>query len=348
MALDPWYLENLVCPVDKSRLTYDGRQLVSMSGRHYPVVDGLPIMLLADERQTMDIARASIRRAQGDVEVVDPRAPDFYLESLGISDQEKARIVELSATNAGKIDPVVSLLLGGTCGNAYTHLAGNAEVSEYPIPCLELPPGDGHSLLDVGCNWGRWSIAASRAGYRAVGIDPSLGAVMAARRTAAALGADVKYVVGDARWLPFADGVFSSAYSYSVLQHMAKGDVQTALAELRRVLEPGGCAKIQMAAKYGLRSLQHQWRRRFREPTGFEVRYWPTAELVQVFGSSIGPTVLTVDCYLGLGWQWSDFPRMRARHKPILAVSEALKRLSRAVPPLHAVADSVFCTAIKT
>ncbi|HZP99353.1 MAG TPA: methyltransferase domain-containing protein [Reyranella sp.] len=345
--LDPWYLDHLVCPVDKSALSFDGHRLVSANGRTYPVVEGLPVMLVAEEQQTMDIARASIDRAQGRASAIDARAPGYYLESLGISEEEKLRVLELIATGAGTIDPVVSLLVSGTSGNAYVHLRGNADVAFYPIPTIELPAGDGRSLLDVGCNWGRWSIAATRAGYRVVGIDPSLGAVMAARRVAKSLGVDVRHVVGDARWLPFKPDSFDTAYSYSVLQHLAKDNVRLALGELKRVLKPGGSAKIQMAAKHGLRSLQHQARRGFREPVDFEVRYWPVAELARVFAELIGPTRVTTDCYFGLGWQWSDYAHMRPMHKPILIASEALKRLSNILPPLRYVADSVFCTATK-
>jgi SAM-dependent methyltransferase len=295
----------------------------------------------------MDLAWASIARAEGRAGVTDERAPRFFLESLGISEEEKQQVVDLISSGKGKIDPVVSLLLSGTCGNAYVHRRGDPGLGEYPIPRIELPAGEGRLLLDVGCNWGRWSIAASRAGYRAVGIDPSLGAVMAAQRVAAALGADVKYVVGDARWLPFRADLFDNAYSYSVLQHMAKENVRLALGELRRVLKRGGYAKIQMAAKYGVRSLQHQWRRGFREPVNFEVRYWSPAELIRTFDDLIGPTVLTTDCFFGLGWQWSDFAHMRHLHKPILVASEVFKRLSAVVVPLRRVADSVFCTATK-
>lgn len=347
MALDPWYLDNLVCPVDRSKLTFDGQRLRSQNGRSYPVVDGLPVMLLADQRQTMDIARASIDRAEGRPGAADPRAPDYYLESLGISEEEKLRIVDLAEKRLGSIDPVVSLLVSGTSGNAYLHLRGNADVADYPIPRIDLPVGNGRPLLDIGCNWGRWSIAASRLGYKVVGIDPSLGAVMAARRVARALGADVRHVVGDARWLPFAESTFDRAYSYSVLQHLSKEDVRQGLGELRRVLKSGGVARIQMAAKHGLRSLQHQWRRGFREPTGFEVRYWPVSELRRTFAQLIGPTRIATDCYFGLGWQWSDYAYMRPRHKPVLIASEALKRLSDVLPPLRIVADSVFCVSTK-
>ena len=46
-------------------------------------------------------------------------------------------------------------------------------------------------------------MSAAKKGYRAVGIDPSLGAVMAARRVARQLGLEIKCIVGDARFLPF-------------------------------------------------------------------------------------------------------------------------------------------------
>lgn len=347
VPLDSWYREHIVCPVDKTELEYDGQYLLSKSGRKYPVVDGLPVMLVRDKQQTMDIARASINRAEGRADSIDERAPAYYLESLGISDREKQRVVELASLGTGRIDPVISLLISGTSGNAYVHLTGNADVTEYPIPLIELPRGDGRLLLDVGCNWGRWSIAATRAGYRVIGIDPSLGAVMAARRLARTIDVDVKYVVADARYLPFTQETFSEVYSYSVLQHLSEENVRLALAELERVLKSGGTAKIQMAAKFGLRSLQQQWRRGFREPSDFQVRYWSVPKLTRTFEELIGQTEVTTDCYFGLGLQWSNFGQMRPLHKPILIASEGLKRLSNVIPPLRYVADSVFCTATK-
>ena len=187
IALDPWYLSNLRCPLDHSTLSLDGTNLVSATGRRYPVVDGLPVMLIAEEEQTMGTARASIERAHGNADVIDQRAPDYYLETLGISDEEKVRLAELATRHLGRIDPAVSILVCGTSGSAYAHLQGDTLLADYPIPRIGLPPGNGRTLLDIGCNWGRWCIAASRAGYRAIGIDPSLGAAMAARRVAQGL-----------------------------------------------------------------------------------------------------------------------------------------------------------------
>ncbi|WP_428686355.1 class I SAM-dependent methyltransferase [Reyranella sp.] len=226
-------------------------------------------------------------------------------------------------------------------------MRGSEELTEHPIPRIGLPPGEGRTLLDIGCNWGRWCMAATRAGYKVTGIDPSLGAAMAARRVARELGYDIHYVVGDGRWLPFARESFNVVHSYSVLQHFSKKDARLALSETSRVLTSNGLARIQMANRIGVRSLQHQAKRGFREPIMFEVRYWPITELRDAFETAIGPTIVSVDCFFGLGWQWVDMKYMQARHKPVLLASEALRQLSRMVPSLAQVADSVFCTARK-
>lgn len=305
-APDPWYLENLRCPVDHSTFSWNGAELVTPTGRSYPVVDGIPVMLRRDQPQTMDLVQASIKRALGDPDIIDRRAPEYYLESLGIGDPEKARIVELIEHGTARIDPVVSLMVAATSGNQYVHIKGDASLADYPIPFLKLPPGNGRALLDLGCNWGRWCVAAARAGYKPVGIDPSLGAAMAARRAARQLGLDIKFVVGDARWLPFAEASFDTVWSYSVLQHFSKADARQALQQATHVLKPGGTAKIQMANRLGVRSLYHQFRRGFSEPGSFEVRYWSTSEIIDAFRTAIGPSTLSVDCYFGLGWQWVD------------------------------------------
>jgi uncharacterized protein len=50
---DPKLLERLVCPVTKTRLTYDAdkQELVSRTaGLAYPIRDGIPIMLAEEAR----------------------------------------------------------------------------------------------------------------------------------------------------------------------------------------------------------------------------------------------------------------------------------------------------------
>ena len=221
------------------------------------------------------------------------------------------------------------------------------DLAEYPIPAIPLPAGNGRTLLDVGCSWGRWSIAASAKGYQVVGIDPSLGAVMAAHRVARQLGLANRYVVGDARHLPFRSRSIDTAYSYSVLQHFSRDDAVRSLAEVGRILKPGGVAKIQMPTRFGLRCLYHQTRRAFREGRGFEVRYWSLPELRHLFTRCVGHTRFEVDCYFGIGLQSSDEHLMTPSLRLVMRASEGLKTASRHLRRLGWGADSVFAESVK-
>ena len=339
--IDSWYLDNLVCPVDQQGLRAGDDALTCAEGHHFPVVDGVPIMLRSDVPQTISLAEASLRRARA--AHVDTRAPHLYLESLGISEDEKEGVISLAATS-GAIDPVVAFLVAATNGLTYKHLIGG--LTHYPIPDIPLPSVTTGRLLDIGCSWGRWTLAAQAKGYHAVGIDPSLGAVMAARRVARQRGVPTRYLVGDARYLPFPPRSFDVAYSYSVLQHMPAADVSLAVAEMGRVLDAGGHAKVQMPAAFGIRCLYHQARRAFRTATGFEVRYWTIPALLQMFERQIGAARVDVDCYFGIGLQASDEPLMTPALKRILRASERLKTASRRWPALTWVADSVFVDAV--
>jgi SAM-dependent methyltransferase len=312
-------------------------------GHEYPVVDGIPVLLLDDKQQTIEIAQASLAAASQFAKGLPPVDP-LFTSTLGISEDEREGVLAESGESS-YIDPVVRFMIGATNGLLYKRLTGI--VAEYTIPELRLPPAKGRRLLDVGCNWGRWSVAASRLGYRAVGIDPSLGAVLAARRVTRQLDAAADFVVGDARFLPFADDSFDTVFSYSVLQHFSKEDACLAISEIGRVLKRESKCLVQMPNKWGLRCLFHQVRRRFRVPVGFEVRYWTLAELLQTYSSRIGPTRLLVDCFFGLGLQASDSHLMPLGRRCVITASEVLRHLSRRLPGLTTVADSVYVASVK-
>ncbi|OGW91429.1 MAG: hypothetical protein A3D28_00420 [Omnitrophica bacterium RIFCSPHIGHO2_02_FULL_63_14] len=184
-------------------------------------------------------------------------------------------------------------------------------------------------------------------GYAVTGIDPSLGAVMAAKRVARQLELPIEYVVGDARYLPFKENSFDVVFSYSVPQHLSRENVGKVLSEISRVLRPGGHCVIQMANRQGIRSLYHQMRRCFRQARDFEVRYWSITDLRDTFGKAIGKTSVFVDCFFGLGLQRSDIPLMPASKRLLIRFSEQLKRMSRKLTFLVNAADSVFVASWK-
>ena len=251
-----------------------------------------------------------------------------------------------AATQHGRVHPFVQESIGATGGNLYRSLIGR--LPSYPIPQLPLPEGNGRTLVDVGCNWGRWTIAAARRGYRPIGVDPSLQAVMAARAVCEQLGIAADFVVGDARHLPLRSSWIDAAFSYSVLQHFSKPDAARAAADIRRVLVPGGIALVQMPNVYGLRSVIQQARRRFREPEKFEVRYWSPSELRRTFASAIGPTRLSADGFFSLNAQPAEAALLPAHLRALVHTSAALVRIANRVPPLVNAADSVWVRSAKS
>jgi SAM-dependent methyltransferase len=322
-AIDPWFLDNLVCPRDKQSLHLAQDALICPQNHVYPVVDGIPVMVLEDVRQTHQYATQSLLHAQRHtVQLYDSLAP----------------------TSA--VDPFVQDEIVATNGNMFHMLKG--KLAEYPIPHICLPPGNGQLLLDVGCNWGRWSISAFRRGYIPVGIDPSLEAIAAATRVARQLGIHARFVVGDSRFLPFKDSLFDVVFSYSVLQHFDKHDVIASLQEVHRVLKLQSTSQIQMLNFHGVRCLYHQARRGFREPQNFEVRYWHPLDLVSTFSRFIGPSELTVDGFFSANAQLSDTKFLPIRFKAIVMLSNLLRSVSEKAPFLRHAADSLFVTSHKT
>jgi demethylmenaquinone methyltransferase / 2-methoxy-6-polyprenyl-1,4-benzoquinol methylase len=93
-------------------------------------------------------------------------------------------------------------------------------------------PGD--RVLDACCGTGDFALADARAGGRVTGLDFSERMLERARAKSSA----VEWVQGDALALPFEDGSFDSAtvgFGVRNLESLERG-----LAELRRVLRPGG------------------------------------------------------------------------------------------------------------
>lgn len=313
----------LVCPRDKQDLRHDGEHLICESGHRYAIVEGVPILLVPDVEQT---------HIEG-------------TRALAIAECGDASSLAKFTLGPGDIDPFVCNAIGATNGGLYQHLVG--KLTEYPIPHLRLPAGENKPFLEVGCNWGRWCIAAARLGYRPVGIDPSLKSIRAARRVAGQLGIEAIYVVADGRYLPFRDESFDQVFSYSVLQHLSKENASATLLEVGRTLRRGGNALVQMPNTFGLRCLYHQLRRRFREARDFEVRYWRPGELLSAFTEAIGPSELTVDGYFSLNVQPSDLHLLPPRYRALVHASEALRRVSTNVPLLAKVADSLYVSVQK-
>jgi SAM-dependent methyltransferase/uncharacterized protein YbaR (Trm112 family) len=315
-------LSILACPRDQHPLMRNGTRLECIIGHNYPLVDGIPVLLLAELGQAAPGERMHPAIANSIKQAEDP-GPDPF-EGTGIH-------------------PQVQAMVASTNGHMYDQLT----LSEYPIPRLRWDAGAGRRLLDVGCNWGRWTISAAKAGYKPIGLDPHLTSLRAARHVARSAGVDAHFVCGDARAMPFKPGIFDCAFSYSVVQHFSKLDARLILSQLARSLKPGGQTLVQMPNRQGIRSFYHLARRRFAEGRAFDVRYYTPNELLKCFTSVIGPSALSIDGFFGLGIQPDDIAIMPPFRKLVIYASEALRRLARRQPWLTAYADSLYVTSQK-
>ena len=148
--IDDWLKENLVCPRDHSGLRFHGDILSCERDHHYPVVHGIPVMLLDEVEQTIKYATDSLEMVRNGQVSAAPVAGSLRPQA---------------------VDPFVKENVAKTCGILYRPLVGR--LSRYPVPEFRLPPGQGRVFLDIGCNWGRWSLAAAMNDFFVVGLDPS-------------------------------------------------------------------------------------------------------------------------------------------------------------------------------
>jgi ubiquinone/menaquinone biosynthesis C-methylase UbiE len=100
----------------------------------------------------------------------------------------------------------------------------------------------GHRVLEIGCGPGGLVLRAQRMHPDAevVGLDPDPLALARARRKAERAGLPVRFDQGKAGELPYPDESFDRVLSSFMFHHLDDAEKRRALAEVRRVLRPGG------------------------------------------------------------------------------------------------------------
>ncbi len=95
--------------------------------------------------------------------------------------------------------------------------------------------GGGGTVLDLGCGPGLDAPGLRELGLTVVGLD-----ITHAMLAIAAPKLGGRALIGDSRRLPFAADAFEGVWASASLLHLPKDQVAMALAEVRRVLKPGG------------------------------------------------------------------------------------------------------------
>ncbi len=98
--------------------------------------------------------------------------------------------------------------------------------------------GIGAQVLEIGIGSGRIALPTAAAGAQVTGIDLSTAMLATARERAAQAGASLWLLKADAQTLPFATATFDAVLAVHVLHLLP--DWRTALAEMVRVVKPGG------------------------------------------------------------------------------------------------------------
>jgi len=145
--------------------------------------------------------------------------------------------------------------------NARAHLQARFRTNPMPVTDWELGLVDLSEVrraLDAGCGTGVFLLPLARKlapqGAHVVGLDLAEGTLGVARARVAAEGLPVECLIGDVEALPFDDGAFDLVLANYMLYHVP--DLDRAIAELRRVLRPGGTL---LAATNGERHMPELW-----------------------------------------------------------------------------------------
>ena len=144
----------------------------------------------------------------------------------------------------------VAFALWGCVGLVVLHVLGGLN-APLVLPSQRFMATDTGHFLDIGAGSGRAAIGVllARPHTRATaidlyegyfGIDDNTPARLMANARIGGVDTRVEAQAGDARKIPFADGMFDAAVSTYAIDHLRRSEIPTALKEVARVLKPDG------------------------------------------------------------------------------------------------------------
>lgn len=131
--------------------------------------------------------------------------------------------------------------LHGWLGDIFLFRGQLQEMRRRVIALAGVRPGE--HVLDVGCGTGTLALDAQRrvgGAGRVVGVDPSPQQIGRAQAKAARRHVGVEFQVGVIERLPFPDQTFDVVFSTLMMHHLPDPLKRQGLAEIARVLKPGG------------------------------------------------------------------------------------------------------------
>lgn len=125
------------------------------------------------------------------------------------------------------------------------------QLEPYILDFARFGQGRGRDVLEIGVGMGADHVEWARSEPRSLsGVDLTPRAVSLTQERLALHGLKSDLRVGDAESLPFPDASFDLVYSWGVLHHSP--DTARAVSEVRRVLRPGGVARVMIYHRWSL------------------------------------------------------------------------------------------------
>ncbi len=134
------------------------------------------------------------------------------------------------------------------------HLAGEEDQARAALELIEErhPLEGSDAVLEVGCGLGQYLAIAAERADRAVGVDLWLPFLILARKR---LGGRGIFAAAEAERLPFAGVTFAGVIAADVIEHLA--DQEQSVAEMARVLKPGGALFLSTPNRFSLTPEPH-------------------------------------------------------------------------------------------
>ncbi|QBQ55732.1 class I SAM-dependent methyltransferase [Nitrosococcus wardiae] len=176
---------------------------------------------------------------------------------------------------------------------------------EYPWALERARLSPGSSILDAGCGASIFPVYLAELGHQVTGVDLSVPA-----RLGNLHGVHIDYVNAGLTNLPFADESFDAVFCISVIEHLGYGGIPQALAELRRVTQPGG--RLMITTDYFKDANAEIWYEGEGEPFRVDWNFFDEEHLRHYLLQAPG---LTLEGELDLQVDWNTVqPQMRRFH----------------------------------
>ncbi len=133
-------------------------------------------------------------------------------------------------------------------------ISAPAEPWEALCACVDVA---GLQVLDLATGTGGTAARLATAGARVTAVDLSPRSLQVAQDTARRQSVTVRFLCADVLRLPLPDQAFDLVVSLSVMHYFHRP--QPFLAEVNRVLRPGGWALIEVPQKYSPFTLYKRW-----------------------------------------------------------------------------------------